>query len=179
MKPFSAIAPLLVFLAVPCSAQRTDGFEFQRYPAGFNATYRAEWIQGERTALQGLLGYNFTDRHDWGRHDDESGGGPGVGVAVQRWLEPSRSGWYYGARMDIWSLSIEWFDQASGDGTMDRSGDTGVIVFQPSARAGYSFGWLGWRLDLGAAFGAEINVASDDEKVGQGAIALVGFGIRF
>ena len=46
----------------------------------------------------------------------------------------------------------------------------------PTVEAGYTFRLAqGWRLNLFAAGGAEINVSTDGEDVGEGAIGLLGF----
>ena len=50
-------------------------------------------------------------------------------------------------------------------------GETDIWVLQPTVRAGYR---LMSTLDLSASLGAEINVSTDGEPVGEGAILLVG-----
>ena len=81
-----------------------------------------------------------------------------------------------GARTDLWFLDIDWSDAG---GT--RVGMTEVTVLQPTARAGYAWLLSGDRLRLNAtlALGAEINIQTRGEDVGEGVILLGGFGLSY
>jgi hypothetical protein len=148
------------------------GPELQLYPAGLIAGVRAERSVSAHGALSARLAYNLTDRRDFGEHDDESGGGPGGGLGYRWYFDESRAGWLAGLRVDLWDLEIDWQENGS-------SGTTDVLVLQPTAEAAYA-----WRvgrtmtLDLGLSLGAEINVDTDGQDVGEGAILLAGVGLR-
>jgi len=149
------------------------GMELQGYPTGAILAARVGLRPGTWDWVRLWAGYNLTDRGDVGEHADEDGGGPGVGVGWRHAFRPGGegAGWFLGVRTDLWVLSIDWRDPG-------RSGTTSVTVLQPTARAGYA--WRvggGWLLDLNLGLGAEINLATDGEPVGDGAILLVGVGI--
>ena len=75
-----------------------------------------------------------------------------------------------GTAQDVWDLEIDWEDPGPVTGSTD------VIVVQPTAEVGYGFrlGEDGWRVELTFGLGAEINVDTDGDDVGEGAIALLG-----
>ena len=149
------------------------GSEVQAYPAGVQVTGVAVRELSERDSLSVRAGYNATDRNDWGEHDEEDGGGPGLGVGFHRVLRPELDGgWLVGGRLDLWWLDVDW-EEDSGS-----SGSTDVVVLQPTLEGGYR-----WALEGGASvaltlgLGAEVNVDTDGEDVGEGAILL--FGVRY
>jgi len=146
------------------------GLEVQAYPAGVIPGVHARWALDRSSALTARVAANITDRGDFGEFEDESGEGFGAGVGYRRALEGSLAsdGWLWGARVDLWSLEIDWEDPG-------RSGTTDILVLQPTVEFGY--GWAlgsGGRLELVAGAGAEINVDTDGEDVGEGAIGLLG-----
>jgi hypothetical protein len=153
-------------------AARGLGLEVEGYPAGVIVGGTHAWPLGDQGTVATLAGWNFTDRRDWGEHDDEHGGGPGVGVAASRWLGAGRAGWGIGVRTDLWWLDVDWEEAG-------RSGTTEIVVLQPTVRAGYAwhFDSRDTRLDVSVSLGAEINVAIDGEEVGDGAILLLGIGV--
>lgn len=144
--------------------------ELQAYPAGFVAAAQARKQLGDGATFFLRGGYNFTDRQDFGERDNEEGEGPGVGIGYRQDITPMRSSsWFWGVRADVWWLEIDWRDSALGRGTTD------VTVFQPAAELGYRV-WQqdGGAMEYAASLGAEINVETDGEEVGEGAILLVG-----
>lgn len=157
---------------LPDSAEHPDfGLELQAYPAGIVPGAQARWRMDEDDAVFVRAAANLTDRQDFGEHDDESGGGFGLGAGWRHAVagDLGADGWLYGARLDLWSLSIDWKDPGPREGTTD------VLVLQPTAEFGY--GWstaAGSRIELTATLGAEINVDTDGEDVGEGAILLLG-----
>lgn len=164
---------LLVVVPTTGLAQFGAGFEAQLYPAGTIFTLRGELKLDDNDLLLGYLGGNYTDRRDWGEHDDEDGIGPGFGAGWRHFLRADHTGWHFGARADLWFLRIDWQDPG-------RSGTTDVTVLQPTAVAGYTWQLGGnWVVDLNLGLGAEINVRTDGEEVGSGAIALIGAGTSF
>ncbi len=175
-RPTSVLqASLLAALAGGCATGSPAlGIETQVYPAGVIPGLHAQWELSPNEALTARLAHNFTDRRDFGEHDDEEGGGFGAGLGYRRYLGHSREGWLWGARIDVWDLEIDWED---GGGTpAASSGSTDILVLQPSAELGYGLrlGDSKWRLEWTLGLGAEINIDSDGEDVGEGAILLLG-----
>ena len=147
------------------------GLELQAYPAGVIPAVRWEWEGKRQDVWSARVAYNRTDRRDWGEHSDETGDGFGAGVGWRRWHKDNRTGLHYGMRIDFWDLDIDWKD----DGPPPREGKSDILVAQPVLEGGYS--WLtrkDHRLDLTLGLGAEINVDTDGEDVGEGAIFLIG-----
>ncbi len=173
---FQALGLALVAAALSaCVSNRPAlGVEVEAYPAGIIPGLHGQWEIDDRSALTARVAGNFTDRQDFGEHDDESGGGFGGGVGYRSYLGPSREGWLWGARVDLWSLDIDWVDDP---GTASRrSGSTDITVLQPSFELGYGMrlGKSDWRVEWILGLGAEINVDTDGEDVGEGAILLFG-----
>lgn len=190
MKHRTAVAGLALSLVAACAASPTPepaggnsgrspwswGPEFQAYPAGGIFTVNAQRELSGSDAVIVRAGVNVTERQDFGEHDDESGSGVGLGVGYRRWIDPAADGtWWWGGRVDLWQLGIDWEDDPSPGFPGGRVGSTDVLVVQPTAEFGYS--WRlgpGRRIEVGASLGAEINVDTDGEDVGEGAILLVG-----
>lgn len=164
--PFLAVASLV---SCQTAGDLEWGAEAELYPAGVVVAGSGASPISENAVVFGRAGYNFTDRRDYGDHEDESGGGPGFGFGYRRWFGEERRGWFWGARADLWFLEIDWEDAG---GT--RSGTSDVIVLQPVGQGGYTWPVGDWRLDLSASLGAEINVDTSGEDVGEGAILLLG-----
>ena len=158
------------------------GGELQLYPAGVNVTARLSMSVANNQRLAFYAGYNESDRQDFGEHDNEKGGGAGVGAGLQHYFGPQQSGWYAGGRLDVWRLGIDWRDRRNGT---DVEGTTDITVLQPTARGGYS--WLlgdsaqngQWAIEAGLALGAEINIKTNGEDVGEGAILLGGVAVEY
>ncbi len=147
------------------------GFEVQAYPAGVIYGAHGQIAIDTAEVLTVRAAVNDTDRQDFGEFDDEQGEGIGGGVGYRRYLGGFYDGWMWGARVDLWDLEIDWREDGGATGTTD------VLVLQPTVEAGYTW-WLDelrtWRLTLSAAVGAEINIDTDGEDVGEGAIGLLG-----
>lgn len=161
----------------PVQAREADVFplgpEVQIYPTGVILGLHAQIPHFEKGMLTIRLGYNFTDRRDLGENDDEEGEGPGGGVGYRHYFGPEHTGWLVGGRVDVWDLEIDWEEDSNPPGR--RKGTTDVIVVQPTLEGGYSYRLGGrWRVDLTLSLGAEINVDTDGEDVGEGAILLGG-----
>ena len=152
------------------------GLEVQGYPAGVILAGQASLALSAADAVALYVGYNATDRGDFGQHDDEEGGGAGLGAAIRHSFGAGGGGWHMGARTDLWFLDIDWSDAGGA-----RVGMTAVTVLQPTARAGYAWLLFGQRLRLDAtlALGAEINIQTQGEDVGEGVIALGGVGLSY
>ena len=152
------------------------GVTVQAYPAGLIVAGRASLPIRTRSILTAHAAYNSTDRRDFGEHDNEEGGGPGFGVAFRRYLSARYEGWHLGVRTDLWFLEIDWEDD-----TPPRSGTTDITVLQPTAQAGYAWTVANGRLVLEAivALGVEINIDTQGEAVGEGAILLGGLSVAY
>ena len=131
---------------------------------------------GDQDLYYARVAGNFTDRQDFAEHDRETGHGGGLGAGWRHYLTPwtNRSearpnGWQYGVRLDLFALRISYRDPGP------RFGHSNILVLQPSAEFGYGWSTPGLgRLELNLGLGAEINVNTDGEDVGEGAIALLG-----
>lgn len=179
---------LTVALSVPATpaadAQTGPFAAIRAYPAGLvgaaGVAGAPPGVRGSERLETGVwAGYNLTRRRDWGEHDDERGGGFGGGVEAAYFPESPGGGWFAGIRAAVWRLEIEWRDESATPTNPVRTGETRIVVLQPTARAGYRFGLGGRsesraRLDAEAALGAEFNARTDGEDVGQGVILLVG-----
>jgi len=146
------------------------GIGIQFYPAGTIINLKADWTVSDKSMLIGKIGYNMAMRQDFGKHDNEEGGGLGFTAAYKRYLKPGYSGWFIEARAGMWFLDIDWLDNSP-----QRSGNTNISVFQPTVGVGYDF-LLQKNVKIGliAAFGYEVNVATKGEPVGEGGISLIG-----
>ncbi|MBO6523262.1 MAG: hypothetical protein JJ971_05505 [Balneolaceae bacterium] len=171
----------LLFIGIPTYAQTSLGIEAQAYPAGVVPGLRFDLGISETLTLTSRIGYNFTDRRDWGEHDNEEGGGPGFSLGFERtgFLTEKLSVY---ARTDLWFMDIDWRDTqyicpvAPPCGNIESAGATNITVLQPTLGIGYSFPLSGnYFVKPSLSFGYEINVKTDGEDVGQGPILLAGF----
>jgi len=156
---------LLVVALLATESTIAQTAEVQVYPAGVIGVIGLDKQVNDRTTGRVFAGINITDRRDWGEQDDETGHGFGLGVSMDRTLSADSRLWF-GTRIDLWSMAIDWTND-----TLNIEGETDIWVLQPTVRAGYR---LTSTLDLSASLGAEINVSTDGEPVGEGAILLVG-----
>lgn len=167
-----------MLLAPLAATQAADfGGEFRLYPSGEILTGKVDFPLDHGLWLSASAGYDFAQRGDNGEHDDEKGGGGGIGATLDWYLDKARGhqrGWFVGARTELYFLSIDWRDPG-------RSGSSDITVFQPTARGGYAWEFQGGRygLQLAGSLGAEINVHTRGEDVGEGAIALAGIAFTF
>jgi hypothetical protein len=103
-----------------------------------------------------------------GKHDNEEGGGPGFSLGYRYYFLVRPHGFFLGARSDVWHLNIDW-----RQGT--TFGNSKVWVVQPTLEIGYMF-LINDELFISPciANGAEINVKTQGQPVGEGFITLVG-----
>jgi hypothetical protein len=154
------------------------GADLRVYPAGVISGAMVTSRLADDEVLVFSAGFNDTDREDFGEHDDETGGGPGVGIGYRRYWGGGLTGWMLGGRVDVWDLDVDWIDQPGMPG--ETRGNTDVLVIQPTLEGGYA-----WRLgaDLRAevfvAAGVEVNVDTDGEDVGEGGIGILGFSLLY
>lgn len=153
----------------------SGGAEIRAYPAGLVPGVVLGYHLSPQTELALTAGANITDRRDWGEHENEEGRGFGGGLRYTYFFEDGISGWFTGVVADIWRLEIDWEDDNE-----TRSGVSNITVLQPTGRGGYRFNLNeSISLDATAALGAEINISTDGEDVGQGAILLIGIQLTF
>lgn len=171
--PIRCIVVLSAFLTFPTLAA-TPVAELRVYPVGQILSAGLIWPLDTHTEWGVSALYNSARRGDAGRHEDESGNGFGVGMELNRFWNSKSQGWFYGARAELIALNIDWRDPG-------RSGDSTVTVFQPTLRLGYQTRpfFRGISVAVAANAGAEINLATRGESVGQGAIGLLSFALHF
>jgi hypothetical protein len=171
---FLLAAALVTPLLAQSGRSGSLGIEVQGYPAGLISAVRFDLPVGRRGSVGVTAGYNLTDRRDFGEHDDEQGGGFGVGLLTTQRLGGGASGFFLGWRVDLWWLEIDWEDRAPV-----RTGTTKITVLQPTGRAGHAWSLADGRLriEAGLGLGAEVNIRPRGEAVGDGAILLGGVGL--
>lgn len=171
---------LILFSAVEKASSQnlkeTAGAEIHVYPAGIMMGVRGEVEISDPDALVIRIGYNIARRGDFGEHDDERGGGPGFGIGYHRHLDTLVEGLFLGLKSDFWFMEIDWEDDAPL-----QEGTTEIVVLQPAAEVGFNLfrGRSGWQLFPSLSFGYEINVKTEGEPVGQGAILTGGLTATF
>ena len=164
------VASLLVSVLLAPLANAAELYaEARAYPAGGIFSVGALLPYGQQLELGVSALYNVARRGNAGEHDDESGEGFGLGFEARRFHAASHEGWFYGVRAELFQLEIDWRDPGN------RRGNTDITVLQPTARLGYRWPLPGSQLslELAGGVGAEINLATDGEAVGEGAMAGV------
>lgn len=151
-------------------------FEFQAYPTGLIPGVRFEKGFAEKNAVSLRLGYQIIDHRDLGKNDDEVGNGYGFSLGYKRYFKENYQGLYAGVKNDFWWNTIEW--KMNPDTPDEFSGETDIVVVQPTAEVGYLFAFdNGWILSPTLAFGFEINVETEGRPTGEGAIFLLGVNV--
>lgn len=164
-------AVLLAISALPVLAA-TPTAELRLYPTGQIVGAGLTWRLDARTEWGASALYNRAQRGDAGRHENESGEGFGAGLELSRFWKREPQGWFYGTRAELIRLDIDWRDPG-------RIGDSSITVLQPTLRLGYRSlpFFRGLSATFAANVGAEINVVTRGEKVGEGAIGLLSFAL--
>jgi hypothetical protein len=183
MKKFTfLLVVLFTFQIQQTHAQNSKhlGFEAQWYPAGYQLMLTHELGISEKDAFHVKLGYNIARRQDFSPYNDlENGGGWGFTLGYRHYFSEAVSGFYVGGRVDLWWLTIDWEDGLNNPSP--TMGTTNITVLQPTGEVGYLYNIPDSPLSIGinAAAGWEINVVTDGEEVGQGAIGLLGLRLRY
>lgn len=170
-----AAGALVACLAGPAQAAQYQPLaELRGYPSGVILGGGLGFALDDRTYATAQLAYDFAERGSNGRHENEHGGGIGGGFTLDRYFRPAQLGWFVGGRLELFALGIDHRDGA-------RSGHSDTLTLQPTARGGYAWVFDGGRYGLQASLGvgAEINVQTRGEKVGDGAIGLAGVAFTF
>lgn len=172
--------PFFIFLFLICKNscgqddiemgyRTTDiGAEFQWYPAGTITGLHIAVNAKLHHSVQLRLGYNKANRKDWGENDNEKGSGWGGGAGYRYHFKPFPHKFFLGARVDFWSMKIDW-----KEGT--QTGTTKTTTLQPLFEVGYTF-FVNDQAFLTPSIsnGAEINIKTNGQKVGQGFVTLIG-----
>ncbi|GAB5407640.1 MAG: hypothetical protein BalsKO_00050 [Balneolaceae bacterium] len=172
-----------LLLSISSLAQTSVGIETQAYPAGIIPGIRFDVEITQNLNLNSRVGYNFTDRRDWGKHDNEQGGGVGFGLGIERTGFHTKN-LSLNLRTDLWLLDIDWRNSelycnvigSFGPCTeLISTGKSKVTILQPTIGLAYTLPVSDrFFLKPSLSFGYEINVKTDGEEVGEGAILLVG-----
>ena len=173
----NSVFVFFIFLASALTAQNEVGLKFQIYPAGYINTAQFVLGSGEQSAWTFEAGYNKANRQDFGVHDNEEGGGLGLGAGYRRYFNPGMQGFYAEAILETWFLEIDWLDNCNTCDVIPQT--TNITVLQPTLGVGYQFlsKSENWAATLGATFGREWNVKTKGEEVGQGGISLLVFSV--
>lgn len=154
------------------------GLEAQQYPTGYLLGLRAERVFGGHHGLSIRLGYNGFDHQDFGVQESEIGGGFGGTVGYRYYFRSDYTGFFLGARTDLWQNDVDWKNNIGE--AEEMTGRSEIWVLQPTAIAGYLFLIKNkWIISPTLAFGAEINVKTTGAPAGEGAILLWGLNLAY
>ena len=186
---FSIQAQIPATVPVQAQAQARPGLSIQLYPAGQIIQARALVNNALRTDVRLYAGVNRARRKDYGKKDNEEGFGGGVGIDLVHLSGSNLSGIYYGGKLDLWYLNIDWehVENPCPPGTkclapvILRKGESKIFVVQPTATLGYRHTpkESSIALEFSVSFGAEINAYTDGDNVGEGLILLGGVAVDF
>ncbi len=173
----------LLFTPFVLFAQNSIQFETQAYPAGIIPGVRFEFNIGNNSDITSRIGYNFTDRKDFGKNDNEEGGGAGFGIGYLRtnFITQDISAHI---RTDFWFMDIDWeqkglivCDPEPCPGAVS-TGTTEIAVLQPTIGLEYNIPFsTNLFLRPSLSFGYEINIRTKGREVGEGAILLIGLNL--
>lgn len=157
------------------AALHSLAFEFQAYPTGIIPGLRFDYHFKSRHSLHLRAGYNRVRHGDLGVQDNEQGDGFGGTLGYRYYFRKGWSGWFAGARSDVWRNQLDWQDK-DDNGAVIGAGTSKIVVLQPTAEAGYLFllGKSPWFVAPSLAFGVEINVKTEGAPMGEGTILLLG-----
>lgn len=180
---------LLLFFLTPflVQAQNSVAIDTQAYPAGIIPGIRFDYALGNNSYLTSRIGYNFADRKDYGKNNNEKGDGLGfsIGYARTNFLAKNLTA-HLGT--DLWFMDIDWKNTQRICGIVPPCGDvtstgtTEIIVLQPTFGVEYNIPFSkNLFLKPSFSFGYEININTKGREVGEGAIVLGGlsFGYQF
>lgn len=153
------------------------GPEIQQYPTGFLFGIRGEWGIAENQSIDLRIGYNTFDHKDFGVHNEEVGDGYGFTFGYRHYFKTGFEKWFVGGRTDLWWNEVEWVDYGIA-GIIE--GTSKIVVIQPTAIGGYVFD-IGEHLQITPtiAGGYEVNIKTEGEKTGEGAILLWGVQLSY
>ena len=173
---FISVLPLLCRAQIERS-QTNISVEFQAYPTGLVPGVRIAKLFKEQHALHFRLGYNWIRHRDLGVHEDERGDGFGFTLGYRQYFSPNHEKYFVGVRSDFWFNELIWKDNIGGGNEI--TGVSNIRVIQPTLEAGHLFLLSDGStfVSPSVAFGFEVNIKTEGEEVGQGAILLVGLSL--
>jgi hypothetical protein len=150
------------------------GGSFEWYPSGTVYGLHAAFNSRQHHSFHFKLGYNITNRKEGEVNDIEKGNGWGGTLGYRYYIRPFPHKFFIGARSDIWHKNIDWNKET-------QSGTSKTWTVVPAFEIGYTF-WINDQAFLTPSIsnGAEINLKTDGQKVGQGFITIIGIstGVR-
>ena len=179
MKKFLAAA-LMIFIFKFSNSQVEVGFnttdigaEFQWYPSGTITGLHLAFNSKLHNSFVIRGGYNKIDRKDNGEKQNEKGSAWGGSLGYRYYFKPYPYKLFLGVRTDLWRMNIDWTEGPN-------YGLTKTWTIQPTFEIGYTF------IINDQAFitpvisnGAEINIKTEGDKVGQGFITMIGISAGF
>lgn len=172
----SLLAVLFLFACGSSSGQTDISAQVQLYPTGLIPGVKVDHSVGPHSRLSLRVGANIFDHKDLGVQDSEVGDGLGFSLGYQYYFIEDKTGLHLELKNDVWWNSVAWVNNEAL-----TSGDTDIIVIQPTINLGYTF-IIGSRVVISPSvgFGLEWNVRTMGEPTGEGPIGLVGLsaGIR-
>lgn len=155
------------------------GMEVQWYPAGWIIGPVASYKPAPRHIIHVRAAANITDRHDWGKNEDETGMGYGASLGYRFLITPKKNSFFIGARVDLWAMKIDWKDKINTPQAI--KGQTKITIFQPTAEAGYLIRSTNerWNFVFSTSGGKEINIRTKGKAVGEGGIFLLGASVYY
>lgn len=139
---------------------------------GYIPGVRIESSLGDKYTLGVRGGYNVVRHRDLGKNDDERGGGFGFSAGIKRYFKNNFRAWHLGLRTDIWFNAIDWKNDVGLPN--ETSGNTDVLVVQPTVELGYAFLLNRFVVSPAIAFGWEFNAKTRGRATGEGPILLAG-----
>lgn len=180
MKKFALICLSLFFVHLAFAQNSWDlGLEFQAYPTGILPGVRIEKNFGQRHAAHLRLGANIFDHRHLGKHHTEVGNGFGFTMGYKRYFAENHERFFIGLRNDVWFNEVKWEKDKLPKPPIQMTGLTKITVIQPTLEGGFTFVKNQFFLAPTFAFGFEINVKTDGEPTGEGAILLLGVGAGY
>ncbi|MBT8190065.1 MAG: hypothetical protein HKN67_03730 [Saprospiraceae bacterium] len=156
-----------LFSPVFLNGQTDISFEFQAYPTGLIPGISIDKSISSRSDIYLRAGYNWIRHRDLGKHEDERGSGVGGSIGYKKYFKDGRAGWRIGIKNDFWWNSIDWTEG-------NQNGNTKITVVQPTAELAYVIRKNEIVISPSIAFGYELNIKTEGEETGEGAILLVG-----
>jgi len=180
MKKATTILAFVLFFYVSRSQDvevgytTTDiGAQFQWYPTGTITGLHLAFNSRIHHSVLLQLSYNKANREDDGEKDNEKGSGWGGAIGYRYYFKPFPHKFFIGAKADIYRMKIDWVQGI-------LSGESRTWTLHPIFEIGYTF------IINDQAFitpsissGAQINLKTEGEKVGQGFITLIGISAGF
>lgn len=179
MKKATILCTLVLFFytsrsQVEVGYTTTDiGGEFQWYPSGTITSLHVAFNAKLHNSFTVKLGYNKLNRDSNGEKDNEKGSGWGGGIGYRYYFKPFPYKLFLGIKADVWRMKVDWVEGI-------QTGETKTWTLQPTFEVGYTL------IINDQAFitpfiasGAQINIKTEGDKVGQGFVPLIGISAGF